>query len=139
MPERVKRPPLHNDPAAAAKEIVQDMKPIDAVNYLINFIEEHLGRRSRQIEWIEHIPSITATEASLLDALWSSSPRMASYKGIYDRIYAGTFDDAPEPNILKVFCTKLRRKLPTGVEIQTVWGQGYRLVVTDPPKGWPTK
>lgn len=35
--------------------------------------------------------------------------------------------EQPELKIVDVFICKLRRKLPDGVTIETVWGQGYRL------------
>lgn len=37
-------------------------------------------------------------------------------------------DEVAEPKIVDVFVCKMRRKLrPFGVEVQTIWGQGYAL------------
>ncbi|HBJ84597.1 MAG TPA: heavy metal resistance protein CzcR [Verrucomicrobiales bacterium] len=39
-----------------------------------------------------------------------------------------TNGDAAEPDIIKVHICKMRQKLkPFGVEIETMWGQGYRI------------
>lgn len=36
--------------------------------------------------------------------------------------------DEPEPKIIDVFICKIRKKVrPFGIEIETVWGQGYRI------------
>ena len=38
----------------------------------------------------------------------------------------GLDDEAPEPRIIDTFIHHIRRKLPPGERIVTVWGQGFR-------------
>lgn len=43
-------------------------------------------------------------------------------------MYASEVDDAPQPEIVKVFACKMRQKLKKfGIVIKTVWGIGYSI------------
>lgn len=67
---------------------------------------------------------LTRSEYKVLAAL-ASKPRVTK-EALYHALYS--FDDGPEPGILNVFISKLRRKLsPMGCEIETIWGLGYGL------------
>lgn len=44
----------------------------------------------------------------------------------------GLDDDTPEIKIVDVFVCKLRKKLPAGEKIETIWGSGYQFVQLDP-------
>lgn len=46
---------------------------------------------------------------------------------IMNRLYANKSDDA-EPKIVDVLIHRLRKKLPSDVRIENVWGVGYRMV-----------
>lgn len=47
------------------------------------------------------------------------------------RAVAPMVDEEPEIKIVDVYVCKIRRKLKhTSIEIQTVWGDGYRLIST---------
>ncbi|MER9912667.1 winged helix-turn-helix domain-containing protein [Mesorhizobium sp. M0050] len=60
--------------------------------------------------------------------LRSAGHRVRSQASLLTRLYQLKTDE-PELKIIDVFVCKLRKKLkPLGVEIQTVWGQGYRLL-----------
>ena len=69
---------------------------------------------------------LTAHEAKLLGVLCK---RPAVTKdGIMAALYRDEGRDEPEIKIVDVFVCKLRRKLtPFGVEIKTLWGQGYSM------------
>jgi len=50
-----------------------------------------------------------------------------SYDAIFHELYCNR-NDPPEPQVIKVFVTNLRRVLKThGIYIMTTWGQGYYL------------
>lgn len=47
---------------------------------------------------------------------------------LLSRVYSLFADDAPELKIIDVFICKIRKKLAgLGVDIESVWGHGYRL------------
>jgi two-component system cell cycle response regulator CtrA len=69
---------------------------------------------------------LSSAEARVFGALmkrptWTKDQLMAA-------LYSHRPEDPPEMKIVDVFICKLRKKLkPIGVEIETLWGQGYRL------------
>ncbi|CAM5764651.1 winged helix-turn-helix domain-containing protein [Bosea minatitlanensis] len=69
---------------------------------------------------------LSQTEARLFGALmrrpvWSREQLMVA-------LYSHRPDEPPEIKIVDVFICKIRRKLkPLGIEIENLWGQGYRL------------
>lgn len=94
-----------------------------------------LRERVRQLEAVltngyERLPigGLTCTEAAVL-AVIAAADGGAPKERILEAIYAWRSDrEVPQPKILDVYVCKMRRKLaPLGVEIETVWGWGYRL------------
>ncbi|MFD1328272.1 helix-turn-helix domain-containing protein [Mycoplana ramosa] len=74
------------------------------------------------IEW-----KLTASEARVFSHI--ASRDMATKDSILLAMYSDRNDLPPEPKIVDVFVCKIRSKLkPFGVVIETVWGQGYRLL-----------
>lgn len=72
--------------------------------------------------------SLTRHEFALFETLQNAGHRILSQEALLRSIY-GLQMDEPEIKIIDVFVCKLRKKLkPLGVEIQTVWGSGYRLL-----------
>lgn len=68
---------------------------------------------------------MTGKEAKLYRYLKARTGQISSKQQILTAIY-GVADDMPEIKIVDVFVCKLRKKMPQGEEIETVWGQGYR-------------
>jgi two-component system cell cycle response regulator CtrA len=87
-------------------------------------LEEALSPRavSIPVEW-----GLTTSEARMFAHL-TTKPHCSK-----DSLMAALYglkpdDDEPEVKIVDVFVCKMRRKLkPFGVEIITIWGQGYSL------------
>lgn len=53
---------------------------------------------------------------------------LATYDAIYDALYWDRRDNMPDQSIVKVYVCKMRPKLARhGIEIENVWGRGYRL------------
>lgn len=75
-----------------------------------------------RFEW-----GLTTSEARLFAFL--TTRELCSKAEIMNALYALRPEaDEVEPKIVDVFVCKLRKKLrPFGVEVETVWGQGYRL------------
>jgi DNA-binding response OmpR family regulator len=73
-------------------------------------------------EWMPHL---TATERLML-AIFADG-KVHSRENVMDRLY-GDRTEAPISKIVDVYIIRLRRKLaPLGIQIETLWGQGWRL------------
>lgn len=66
----------------------------------------------------------THTDARVIHALVTNGRR--SKDQLYFAMY-GDDDQAPDPKIVDVYICKIRKKLPIGVTINTVWGLGYEM------------
>lgn len=69
---------------------------------------------------------LTAHESLAFGALYKRD--MLTKDQLVHAIYASRTDDPPEIKIIDVLIYKIRKKImPFGIQIQTVWGQGYRM------------
>lgn len=78
-------------------------------------------------------PLFTPTEHEMVLCFAQHVNRVLSKEALMTAMYSLQPDDAPDPKIIDVYVHKLRKKFseihPDGAElIETVWGQGYRLV-----------
>ncbi len=73
--------------------------------------------------------ALTSHEHKVLDYLMHRPGAVVSRTELTEHIYAQDFDR--DSNTIEVFVGRLRKKLPDGL-IETVRGQGYRLVSPDP-------
>ena len=77
--------------------------------------------------------ALTRHEINLLEALVQAIGRTVAKSTLAMLLGEG---DAAEDNLVEVYVSRLRRKIaPTGVEIGTVRGLGYRLLVAAPGHG----
>lgn len=68
---------------------------------------------------------LTATEAHILNVLMRRA--QVAKASLFEALY-GDRIAAPEPKVLDVMVHKLRRKIgQRGIQIETIWGVGYRL------------
>ena len=67
---------------------------------------------------------LTRKEAAIVATLMQHG--RVSKERLYFALY-GQSDDPPDPKIIDVFVCKIRKKLPEGVEIKTIWGAGYEM------------
>ena len=74
------------------------------------------------------VGGLTPTEAAVLAAI-AASEAGATKVRIFEAVYAMRHDgEAPEMKIVDVYVCKIRRKLRAyDIEIDTVWGWGYRM------------
>ncbi|WP_026379383.1 winged helix-turn-helix domain-containing protein [Afifella pfennigii] len=71
---------------------------------------------------------LTAAETQVMQALLSR--KIATRGAILASLYHAHGRDEPEPNIIRVYLCKMRRKLdPYGVRIKTIRGVGYALPI----------
>lgn len=77
-----------------------------------------------------HVASLTSQEFALFEALWSARPRTMSKEQLLAALYGlRPESEEAEIKIIDVFVCKARKKLvPLGVNIETAWGVGYRIV-----------
>lgn len=65
-------------------------------------------------------------EAAVADLLIQHD--RVSRETVYANLYGSRDNkDAPDPKLLDCFIHKIRRKLPKGCEIQTIWGWGWSM------------
>ena len=111
------------------RDFVKDMKPIEAVDYLLGAIEILQGVVGQ--DQIDHGFHLTPLEERLFSALASRPGKTLSKSAIYDAIYfdRASADDLPDPKIIDILICKIRQKLPKDKgQIETAWGRGYRFV-----------
>lgn len=97
--------------------------------------EERIAELEELVAQLEGVPTqaptplewgLTAHEARVIGVLLTRE--LATKEAIMAALYSGRAVDAAEPKIVDVFVCKARKKLaPFGIEIETVWGQGYRI------------
>jgi hypothetical protein len=124
--------PNGKHPVYSVRELAKDMKPLDAVEYLLGVIE--------QLEEIKFVAPVERNawgvhwrpqEARVLGALMATPNNMVSHESLYnaltyDRVDA---DELPHTNLLKVIVSHIRRKLPEEKgTVVLIWGQGYKWV-----------
>ena len=106
------------------REQIQDMSEREAREHLLFILEEMLGSGS-EIADLMHRFGIEPSTAKVYAALRRASPRSLSK----DQLGAAMAHKAGQPcscSSVTVAITKLRRVLPEGERITTLWGIGYR-------------
>jgi DNA-binding response OmpR family regulator len=70
---------------------------------------------------------LTQVEADIVRILYAR--QFVSYESMYAALYATRpgNDHPTSHNLIKVWLCKIRKKLPDGYYIETVWGQGLKL------------
>ena len=107
---------------------VAEMKPTDAVEYLLECLRNVLSSVGRDniSEVIQY--GFTPTESQVVLAIFSD--KVQSKEMIYNLIYGlRSNGELVDPKIIDVLVCGIRKKLLTkgwGVKIETIWGRGYR-------------
>lgn len=103
--------------------LVHQKNRIDTLEERIRQLEEALAPTCVPVrmEW-----RLTSSEARVFAHLTTRDH--ATKQSIMLAMYSDRIDVEPEIKIVDVFICKMRRKLkPFGIEIATIWGQGYAL------------
>ena len=116
--------------AKTIRNAVRDMRPTDAVEYLLNFIESAMPCQDKSKLSPIVSAGFSSSEAQII--LCISSREFVTVTQMYDEIYLGrSSGELPHIKIIPVHICRLRKTfLERGwdVKIKTIWGQGYRLV-----------
>lgn len=118
--------------AETLRDRVQSMKPLDAVEYLLSALESLPVANNAKYHAIDDLGvSLSCLERRLMIVLHDAGGRFVTRGGVYSAIYFDRVaaDDFPDDAIIPTMVSKIRSKLPEGVQIKTVHGQGYRLSV----------
>lgn len=77
---------------------------------------------------------LTGHEALLLQRLAEVFPRVLSKEAALEWLYQLNSEREPEIKIIDVYICKARKKLEhIGVRIDTIWGKGYALALSEKP------
>lgn len=108
---------------------IQDMKALDAVEYLLDCIEVLQGTREQETptdRWGFHV---TEKQSRILALLEDRAPNVVSKAALYDAMYFDLINYGDrDPKMVDVQICKMRKIIPPEYgEIKTVWGKGFWL------------
>lgn len=110
------------------KRAVEDMKPHDAIEYLLEVITQLCSGQDDRLVGEVMLHGFTSSEAQVLLCLFRDM--ISSKEMIYNALYAMRDENGSvEPKIIDVFVCKIRAKLRKkgwSCVINTIWGRGYR-------------
>ncbi len=109
------------------RETAEKMRPLDAVNYLLDVIEFLTPALSDQHPIDAWGLKLAPMERRLLAILYDAKGECAPRERLMDVLYSDQLNDAPSDKIINVLICKLRQKIPAGVSIATHWGRGFSL------------
>ena len=105
------------------RETAFDMKPLDAVDYLLSVLADMMGATDETCIW----PDIHLTQMQrvMLQAIFARNGGTVTRDQFMAILYTDQSSD-PSDKIIDVQISKLRQKLSgTGFKIVTDWGVGY--------------
>lgn len=117
---------------------VQDMRPLDAVDYLLDVIEAIAPPASHTAQWDFDGVHLTRSQKKILRAIAAGRGAIVTRDQVYAALVADRREcDWPTYKSVEVQLCFMRRRLAgSPVRIETVFGQGYRIAA---PVGtvWP--
>ena len=115
---------------AQHEAVIADMKPMDAVNYLLEALSAVIGSQHVCEEVDELFPNVpSGAKRNLLALLYKNLDQVVTKEQAYFATVA--ISSCPEPKIISVYICALRKFLKgSGYEILTYWGVGFKLVKT---------
>lgn len=109
---------LQQSPYAEKAKMLQE---IDTLKAEVTYLREIIHPKEDPIyQGIK----LTRLQARLVHALETAPDGMRSRTAIYHRLYG---DEGPEPKILDVFVSTIRKLLPPEIKIETLWGRGWAI------------
>lgn len=105
---------------------------LDVVEQENGMLREQIRRLELALVDTEPLPfewGLTGQESAVFGVLVNRP--LATKDAVMAALYRSIGRDEAEPKIVDVFICKMRKKLkPFGIEIRTIWGQGYALPET---------
>jgi DNA-binding response OmpR family regulator len=132
---------LADDEAAEQRLIIRlnrleaRMRDLEEHNADLGFVIKEMttAPKSQNLLPEDVLRSLTVLEARLLSALVHANKQGMTTEGLLSAVYYDRPPKGwPELKIINVFVCKIRnklRKLNCGIQIETIWGQGYRIVL----------
>jgi hypothetical protein len=119
------------------REIVQDMKPLDAVNYLLEVLENFLVPPT-DAGWSFPSVKLTPQQRIVVRALAEARGRALSRDALHSALMSSRIGEKePDTRLVDVQISRLRRAcshLP--FKVVTIWGVGWR-IDAHPGFVWP--
>ncbi len=82
-----------------------------------------------------HVAHFSEKQMTIIIMLRDAYPRKVSREQFFDSMYKTTADE-PDFKIIDVFICHIKKKIKgIGIDILTIWGQGYRLVYQEQGDG----
>ena len=74
------------------------------------------------------LPKLNGKKFRMVNLIASRSPNLVTYEAMRFAMYRDPLENEVQSNTIKVFMHKTREVLtPEGIEIETIWGRGYRM------------
>jgi hypothetical protein len=121
-------------PPETIRKIAEEMRPSDAVQYLLGIIDEIVPGLSGDDHEIDDLDvNFTPQQRRILIYLVEAEGRTVTRRAIAETLYSTrSDDDYPDEKIIDVHISHIRKKLPeTFGVIETAWGRGYRFVLAE--------
>lgn len=117
---------------------VAAMPASEAVEYLLDLLSDTIGAEYGPVGDCRDF-HLTPSELTLFRRLYRSEGNLVTHGSLMSALYIDR-SDPPSENTMQVFLVSLRRKLPRGFAIESVWAQGYRLTRADGARfSWETR
>lgn len=111
------------------REVVQDMRPLEAVEYLLGIIEEAIDPPDPAVAWTMPGVALSPQQKRALRVLAAGRGGVVTNDTLIKAIRADHATEAHTRAVTVMIC-KLRQALSgLPVSITNVWGQGYALSV----------
>lgn len=100
-------------------------QPIDGLAFLADPISQTISKGSKKIRF-------SRQQFAVAQALINAFPGMITKNHLYDTVFSGIGGDGPDIKIIDVRICHIRPFMAElGMVIETVWGQGYKLLAAD--------
>ena len=77
---------------------------------------------------VNPVPALNGVKFRMGNLMANRAPNIVLYEGLCDAINPSVLEEPMHPNTLKVHMVRIRQALkPYGIEIETIWGRGYRM------------
>jgi hypothetical protein len=81
------------------------------------------------------LPKLNGKKFRMVNLIASRSPNLVTYEAMRFSMYSDPLENEVQSNTIKVFMHKTREVLtPEGIEIETIWGRGYRMTLENAAK-----
>ena len=113
---------------ASVRDIAESMRPIDAVDYLLQALEDGFAAMARNAPhpvdaWRA---GLTPAQRRIAICLYDARGDVRTHRQVYAACCFGATGQ-PQPEIVKSHISRLRRKIAGRAEILSISGVGYQM------------